>query len=166
MKLIVSVLKMYFVTVHSHTTLQHNQSGDKFRHFPSHHQVVSSRITTKLLLQQSVRCLQCCARTKNLHIGPHDVHSHARTTHSGYHIYHPFNTQNLRTYSQTIYQCVTRAVVFRINTVKQRRNGTLCEVQILCLNTRWSESLCKPDDYSTKNTQKYFKQFQSLTTIT
>jgi hypothetical protein len=29
-----------------------------------------------------------------------------------------------------------------------------------------SKSLCAPDDYSTKNTQKYFKQFQSLTMIT
>jgi hypothetical protein len=28
------------------------------------------------------------------------------------------------------------------------------------------KSLCAPDDYSTKNTQKYFKQFQSLTMIT
>jgi hypothetical protein len=27
-------------------------------------------------------------------------------------------------------------------------------------------SLGAPDDYSTKNTQKYFKQFQSLTVIT
>jgi hypothetical protein len=32
--------------------------------------------------------------------------------------------------------------------------------------TVWSKSLCSPDDYSTKNTQKYFKQFQSLTMIT
>jgi hypothetical protein len=29
-----------------------------------------------------------------------------------------------------------------------------------------SKILCAPDDYSTKNTQKYFKQFQSLTMIT
>jgi hypothetical protein len=28
--------------------------------------------------------------------------------------------------------------------------------------TRWSKTLCAPDDYSTKNTQKYFKHFQSL----
>jgi hypothetical protein len=32
--------------------------------------------------------------------------------------------------------------------------------------TVWSKSLCAPDDYSTKNTQKYFKQFQSLIMIT
>jgi hypothetical protein len=32
--------------------------------------------------------------------------------------------------------------------------------------TRLSKSLCAPDDYCTKkNTQKYFKQFQSLTMI-
>jgi hypothetical protein len=30
----------------------------------------------------------------------------------------------------------------------------------------WSKRLCTPDDYSTKYTQKYFKQFQSLTMIT
>jgi hypothetical protein len=28
---------------------------------------------------------------------------------------------------------------------------------------RVNKSLCAPDDYSTKNTQKHFKQFQSLT---
>jgi hypothetical protein len=28
------------------------------------------------------------------------------------------------------------------------------------------KSLCAPGDYSTKDTQKYFKQFQSLTMIT
>jgi hypothetical protein len=33
-------------------------------------------------------------------------------------------------------------------------------------NTGWSQRLCAPDDYSTKHTQKYFKQFQSLTMIT
>jgi hypothetical protein len=32
--------------------------------------------------------------------------------------------------------------------------------------TGWSKSLCASDDYSTKNMQKHFKQFQSLTTIT
>jgi hypothetical protein len=32
--------------------------------------------------------------------------------------------------------------------------------------TVWSKSLCAPDDYSTKNTQKCFKQFQSLIMIT
>jgi hypothetical protein len=31
-------------------------------------------------------------------------------------------------------------------------------------NTGWSKNLCAPDDYS-KNTQKYFKQFQTLTMI-
>jgi hypothetical protein len=35
-----------------------------------------------------------------------------------------------------------------------------------CVYTGRSKSLCAPDDYSTKNTQKYFKQFQSLTMIT
>jgi hypothetical protein len=29
------------------------------------------------------------------------------------------------------------------------------------LYTGWSKNLCSPDDYSTKNNQKYFKQFQS-----
>jgi hypothetical protein len=33
-------------------------------------------------------------------------------------------------------------------------------------NVEWSKTLCAPDDYSTKNTQKYVKQFQSLTMIT
>jgi hypothetical protein len=33
-------------------------------------------------------------------------------------------------------------------------------------NTGWSKSLCAPDDYSTKNTQNYFKQFKSLTMTT
>jgi len=35
-------------------------------------------------------------------------------------------------------------------------------------NTRWSKSLCAPDDYSTKKHAKmqYFKQFQSPTMIT
>jgi hypothetical protein len=32
--------------------------------------------------------------------------------------------------------------------------------------TGWSKRLCAPDDYSTKNTQKYFIPFQSLTMIT
>jgi hypothetical protein len=32
--------------------------------------------------------------------------------------------------------------------------------------TWWSKSRSVPDDYSTKNTQKYFKHFQSLTMIT
>jgi hypothetical protein len=32
--------------------------------------------------------------------------------------------------------------------------------------TGWSKSTRAPDDYSTKNTQKYFKQFQSLVMIT
>jgi hypothetical protein len=32
--------------------------------------------------------------------------------------------------------------------------------------TGWSKSLCAPDDYSKKNTQKCFKQFQSLIMIT
>jgi hypothetical protein len=32
--------------------------------------------------------------------------------------------------------------------------------------TWWPKWLCAPDDYSTKNTQKYFKQFKSLTMIT
>jgi hypothetical protein len=31
--------------------------------------------------------------------------------------------------------------------------------------TRWSKTLCTPADYSTKNTQIYFKQFQSLTMV-
>jgi hypothetical protein len=35
-----------------------------------------------------------------------------------------------------------------------------------CIYTGWSKSLCAPDDYSTKNTKKYFKQFQSLTMVT
>jgi hypothetical protein len=34
------------------------------------------------------------------------------------------------------------------------------------VNIERSKSLCAPDDYSTKNTQKYFKQFQSFTMIT
>jgi hypothetical protein len=33
------------------------------------------------------------------------------------------------------------------------------------VHTGWSKSLCAPDDYSTKNMQKYFKQFQALTMI-
>jgi hypothetical protein len=32
--------------------------------------------------------------------------------------------------------------------------------------TGWSKRLYAPEDYGTKNTQKYFKQFQSLTMIT
>jgi hypothetical protein len=33
-------------------------------------------------------------------------------------------------------------------------------------NTAWSKSLCASDYYSTNNTEKYFKQFQSLSMIT
>jgi hypothetical protein len=33
-------------------------------------------------------------------------------------------------------------------------------------DTGWSKILCASDDYRTKNTQKYFKQFQSLTMTT
>jgi hypothetical protein len=33
-------------------------------------------------------------------------------------------------------------------------------------STGRSKSLCAPDDYSIKNKQKYFKEFQSLTMIT
>jgi hypothetical protein len=33
-------------------------------------------------------------------------------------------------------------------------------------HTGWSKNLRTLDDYSTRNTQKYFKQFQSLTMIT
>jgi hypothetical protein len=33
-------------------------------------------------------------------------------------------------------------------------------------NTEWTKSLCAPDDYSKKNMQKNFKQFQSRTMIT
>jgi hypothetical protein len=47
--------------------------------------------------------------------------------------------------------------------IKPDKN-TLLEAQ--CLYTEWSKSLCAPDDYSTKNTQTHFKQFQSLTMIT
>jgi hypothetical protein len=40
------------------------------------------------------------------------------------------------------------------------------DVKYVCGATSWSKSLCAPDVYSAKNTQKYFKQFQSLTMIT
>jgi hypothetical protein len=40
------------------------------------------------------------------------------------------------------------------------------EAENIKVSTGWSKSLCAPDDYSTKNTQKYFKQFQSFTMIT
>jgi hypothetical protein len=35
----------------------------------------------------------------------------------------------------------------------------------ILLYTGRSKSLCAPDDYSTKNTQKYFKQFQSIRNV-
>jgi hypothetical protein len=46
------------------------------------------------------------------------------------------------------------------------RDRNIQEVLMLHCKTGWSKSLCAPDDYSTKNTQRYFKQFQSLTMIT
>jgi hypothetical protein len=38
-------------------------------------------------------------------------------------------------------------------------------IRLWYYNTGWSKSLYAPDDYSTKNMQKYFKHFQSLTMI-
>jgi hypothetical protein len=38
-------------------------------------------------------------------------------------------------------------------------------VHFNCIYTGWSKSLCAPDDDSTKNSQNYFKHFQSLTTM-
>jgi hypothetical protein len=42
----------------------------------------------------------------------------------------------------------------------------LSELDKDMVNREIKKSLCAPDDYSTKKTQKYFKQFQSLTMIT
>jgi hypothetical protein len=45
-------------------------------------------------------------------------------------------------------------------------NTYYCTEGPLYINTGWSKRLCTPANYSTKNMQKYFKQFQSLTMIT
>jgi hypothetical protein len=49
-----------------------------------------------------------------------------------------------------------------VNNLRINRRHTAFEGDIY----RVIKSLCALDDYSTKNTQKYFKQFQSLTMIT
>jgi hypothetical protein len=56
-------------------------------------------------------------------------------------------------------------------TIKYKKKKPWCKIKwitsfLFSLYTGWSKSLCVPDNYSTKNTQKYFKQFQSLTMIT
>jgi hypothetical protein len=53
-----------------------------------------------------------------------------------------------------------------IHTSQHNGIDSIQNYSYLCRYTGWSRSLCAPDDNSTKNTQKYFKQFQSLTTVT
>jgi hypothetical protein len=42
----------------------------------------------------------------------------------------------------------------------------VCVYVYVYMYIQGDKSLCAPDGYSTKNTQNYFKQFQSLTMIT
>ena len=109
MKLTVAILKVYFVTVHYNIINQETS----FDFFQANVRLFLQELSTKPFLQQGMGFLQCWARTQKLHTGTHDVYSQ-----SGYYIYHLFNTQNLCTYSQTIYQCATQVVVFPIITVE------------------------------------------------
>jgi hypothetical protein len=64
------------------------------------------------------------------------------------------------------YTCIASLVYIRfISVFKNDLNCWRSEYCVLhstiwCC-TEWSKNLCAPDDYSAKNTQKYFKQFQS-----
>jgi hypothetical protein len=49
------------------------------------------------------------------------------------------------------------------NSLSTKRLLGLINVGNVHRTTGWSNSLCVPDDYSTINMQKYFKDFQSLT---
>jgi hypothetical protein len=107
---------------------------------------------------------------------------------SGYYIHHQFNlleTAGNFPYHQVLhsiiipcdniaFMCFVRLseqtvafalyIINRLVFISEVEN-IYCAV-VLSPYTEWSKSLCAPDDYSTKNMQKYFKQFQSLTMIT
>jgi hypothetical protein len=44
--------------------------------------------------------------------------------------------------------------------------GPVDKIAVQLVIVKGDQKVYAPDDYSTKNTQKYFKQFQSLTIIT